>query len=92
MDKRLFIDKGTKTRQEMAAFLRTVADRVESGAMTLSRGDESLQLDIPQELGFRFNVKDDISRTKTQRKVQIGFRWVLGETKKPDVLNDMVIS
>jgi hypothetical protein len=40
-------------------------------------------------MGFRFKVKDDISRSGTQRKVQIGFRWRTdkeGRAKQTDEL------
>ncbi|MCP4408499.1 MAG: amphi-Trp domain-containing protein [Gammaproteobacteria bacterium] len=75
MDKDLITDKGTKSSKEIADFLRSVADKIDSGSMNLSRGSTSLDLEFPDRMGFRFKVKDDISRSGTQRKVQIGFRW-----------------
>ncbi|MEN8129994.1 MAG: amphi-Trp domain-containing protein [Pseudomonadota bacterium] len=75
MDKDLITDKGTKSSKEIADFLRSVADKIDSGSMSLSRGNTSLDLEFPDRMGFRFKVKDDISRSGTQRKVQIGFRW-----------------
>lgn len=75
MDKDLITDKGTKSSKEIADFLRSVADKIDSGSMTLSRGRTSLDLEFPDRMGFRFKIKDDISRSGTQRKVQIGFRW-----------------
>ncbi len=75
MDKDLISDKGYKSSKEIADFLRSVADKIDSGSMSLSRGGTSLDLEFPSQMGFRFKVKDDISRSGTQRKVQIGFRW-----------------
>ena len=75
MDKDLITDKGNKSSKEISDFLRSVANKIDEGSLTLSRGKESLTLDFPRQMGFRFKVKDDISRSGTQRKVQIGFRW-----------------
>lgn len=91
MDKRLISNKGKKSKQELADFLRAVADRIEAGTMTVGRGDDSpLVLELPDKFGFRFGVKDDIGRSGTQRKVQIGFRWQLGATGKAS--DDLTIS
>jgi amphi-Trp domain-containing protein len=74
MDKTLLQSKDIKTATEMAAFLRTLADKIETGRLTFTAGGSSVDLVIPKRLGFRLHVKDDIGR-RTQRKVQIGFRW-----------------
>lgn len=90
MDKDLITDKGTKSSKEIADFLRSVADKIDSGSMTLSRGRTSLNLEFPDRMGFRFKIKDDISRSGTQRKVQIGFRWDKDKRAKEES-EDLVI-
>ena len=75
MDKVLISEKGHKTSRELSDFLRDVANRIDAGRLTLSKGDELIDLKIPDDMGFRFKVKDDISHNETKRKVQIGFRW-----------------
>ena len=89
MDKDLISDKGNKSSKEISDFLRSVADKVDEGALTLSRGRETLELEFPKQMGFRFKVKDDISRSGTQRKVQIGFRW--RKDQKSDKPGELVI-
>ena len=89
MDKDLISDKGDKSSKEISNFLRKVADKIDEGSLTLSRGQETLELQFPRDMGFRFKVKDDISRSGTQRKVQIGFRWRTdeeGRAKQTDAL------
>ena len=92
MDNDLFADNTPKTAQELADFLRIMADKIESGGMTITRGSDLLELEFPQRFGFRFKVKDDVGRSTTKRKVQVGFRWRVGEEEstKPD--NSMVIT
>lgn len=75
MDKVLISEKGNKTSKELSEFLRTVADKIDEGKLTLTKGKESVELEFPDDLGFRFKIKDDVSRSETKRKVQIGFRW-----------------
>lgn len=75
MDKVLISEKGNKTSKELSEFLRTVADKIDEGKLVLSKGKDSVELDFPDDLGFRFKIKDDVSRKETKRKVQIGFRW-----------------
>ena len=75
MDKVLISEKGNKSSQELSQFLRDIANKIDEGSLTLSKGNQSVELDFPDEMGFRFKVKDDVSRNETKRKVQIGFRW-----------------
>ena len=75
MERVRLTDKGNKSAQELAAFLRTVADKIDQGSLTLTQGRKSLKLRLPGRFGFRFKVKDEITDTGTHRKVQIGFRW-----------------
>ena len=79
MDRYLFRDKNSKSAEELSSFLRAVADKIDQGSMTISKGKDSVELDFPRQFGFRFYVKDDISTSGTQRKVQIGFRWRKGK-------------
>lgn len=75
MDKVLISEKGNKTSKELSEFLRTIADKIDEGKLTLTKGKESVDLEFPDDMGFRFKIKDDVSRKETKRKVQIGFRW-----------------
>ncbi len=90
MDKDLITDKGNKSSKELSDFLRSVADKIDEGSLTLTRGRESLKLEFPKQMGFRFKVKDDVSRSGTQRKVQIGFRWRMDKQGKESA--DLVLS
>lgn len=75
MDNVLISEKGNKSARELSNFLRTVADKIDEGKMTLTKGQDTLELVFPDDMGFRFKIKDDVSHSETKRKVQIGFRW-----------------
>jgi amphi-Trp domain-containing protein len=92
MDRYLLKDKTNKSAQELSSFLRAVADKIDQGNMTISKGSDSINLEFPKQFGFRFSVKDDIGTSGTQRKVQIGFRWLKGKEGEVVEPADLIIS
>lgn len=54
----LFESESRRTRDEIAAYLRTVADSLESGnAITLKRGEESVTMDPPARPTFEVKAE-----------------------------------
>ncbi|PAU82809.1 amphi-Trp domain-containing protein [Halorubrum salipaludis] len=54
----LFESESRRTRAEIAAYLRTVADSLESGnAITLKQGQESLTMDPPARPAFEVKAE-----------------------------------
>ncbi|GAB7009316.1 amphi-Trp domain-containing protein [Halorubrum trueperi] len=54
----LFESESRRTRAEIAAYLRTVADSLESGsAITLTRGSESVTMDPPARPTFEVKAE-----------------------------------
>ncbi len=54
----LFESEQTKNRADVAAFLRDVADRLDAGeTVTLSAGEDSIDLDPPGSLEFEVSVE-----------------------------------
>jgi amphi-Trp domain-containing protein len=54
----LFSSERMQTRGEIAGYLRTVADSLESGeSITLSAGDQSITIDPPGSLEFEVEVE-----------------------------------
>ncbi|GAB3693570.1 amphi-Trp domain-containing protein [Halorubrum pallidum] len=54
----LFKSEGRRSRDEIAAYLRTVADSLEAGtAITLRQGDESVSVDPPARPTFEVKTE-----------------------------------
>ena len=54
----LFESESTQTRAEIATYLRTVADKLESGAgLTLTAGSRSETLDPPERVTFEVKAE-----------------------------------
>ncbi len=92
MEKNLLSEKSDKTAEELSEFLRTVADRIDQGSLSLTRGQDVVELNFPKKMGFRFKVKDDISSSnEIKRKVQIGFRWRIDDNAAADT-DELILS
>jgi len=54
----LFEDERRLTRTDVASYLRTIADRLETGeALTLETGTDSVTVDVPREVEFEVKVE-----------------------------------
>jgi len=57
-EKVLFESESRRSREEIAAYLRTVVDSLESGSgITFTRGDESVTMDPPTRPTFEVKVE-----------------------------------
>jgi len=72
----LFSSKEPKSRSEVTAFLRDLADRLDSGGVTLRRGADEIALDVPQQLVLELKVEDEEKRRKgTQHSLEVELKW-----------------
>jgi amphi-Trp domain-containing protein len=59
---------------EVAQYLRTVADRLESGdEFTLESGDESVTLALPGRVEFEVEVERETSKSGGSAEIELGF-------------------
>jgi amphi-Trp domain-containing protein len=57
-EERLFKSESAQSREEIAAYLRQVADSLEAGGdITLRAGDQSITMDPPPSLTFEVQVE-----------------------------------
>ena len=72
----LFSSKETKARGEASAFLRHLADRLDSGQIRLRRGEEELVLSLPERVILEVKVEDEEKRHKgTQHSLEVELKW-----------------
>ena len=64
---KLFKSKERQQRSEVAAFLRTFADKLESGQVVFRRGAEELVLDVPANLILEVEVENKVKKSKATR-------------------------
>jgi amphi-Trp domain-containing protein len=77
---RLFKSEERKSRADVAAFLRQVAEKLESGQVILRQGVQELSLDIPANLILEIQVEDEDKKAKgIQHSLEIEIKWFDGD-------------
>jgi len=78
---RLFKSKERKTRSMGSAFLRQIADKIETGQVVLRQGSEELTLEIPENLILELQVEDEDKRRKgVEHSLEIEIKWYDNDT------------
>lgn len=78
---RLFKSEERKTRAEVSAFLRQVADKIEEGQVILRQGKDELTLDMPYNLILGVQVEDEVKRSKgIQHSLELEIKWFDGDS------------
>ncbi|WP_227376343.1 amphi-Trp domain-containing protein [Haladaptatus halobius] len=72
----LFKSERTQSRDEIANYLRTVAEKLETGdAITLRAGEESVTLDVPTRPTFEVKAEREIEGNETELSVEFELEW-----------------
>ena len=77
----LFKSEEKKSSKEIADILRQIADKVDSGSMTLMQNDNKINLDFPSNMTLEMKVEEEVGR-KTKKSFEIELEWTLGESQE----------
>lgn len=73
---KLFKSEERQSRENLCAFLRQLADRISEGKVTLTQGQETLTLDLPETVILEVQVEDEEKRRKgTQHSLEVEIKW-----------------
>jgi amphi-Trp domain-containing protein len=73
---RLFKSEERQARPEVTAFLRELADKIDSGQVILRQGQEELTLEIPNNLVLEIQVEDEDKKSKgIQHSLEVEISW-----------------
>ena len=76
MEEVLFKTEERQSRAAIAELLRAVADKLESGdPITLSAGEESLTLDVPENPTFEVKAERETEGSGTELSVEFELEW-----------------
>jgi amphi-Trp domain-containing protein len=78
----LFETESTQDRTSVAAYIRTVADRLDDGEpVTLSAGDQSVTLDVPERPTFEVKAERETSAGggPGELSLELELEWREGE-------------
>ncbi|HLS30157.1 MAG TPA: amphi-Trp domain-containing protein [Flavobacteriaceae bacterium] len=66
------------SRQEAVKFLRTIADKLDEGKITLSQGNKEVELNIPERVEVEIKAEKEIKKRKTTKKLEVEVEWLVG--------------
>ena len=75
----LFKSEEWKARHSTAEFLRELADGLEQGSVTLRRGEQEVDLIIPETVEVEIEVTEKVKRHKTEWELEIEIEWIDAE-------------
>ena len=66
-------------REQVAAFLRELANKVESGTVLLQQGGNEVTLELPSAVELEIQAEEKPKKYKTKRSLEIEIEWYLGQ-------------
>ena len=81
-EKILFKSEEKMSAKEAANILRTIANKIEKGKVTLAQGNKNTSLKIPQRVEVELKAEKETGRKKTTNKLEIEIEWIVGGTKQ----------
>jgi amphi-Trp domain-containing protein len=75
----LIKSKERRTTEDVAAFLRQLADRLEQHEIALQRADEEISLEVPKRVTFKLKVKEKVEKGQTDHQLKMTLRWQEGD-------------
>lgn len=74
----LFKSEEKKSAAEIANILRQIAEKIDSGAMTLQQGGDEITVTFPGSMVLELKVEEEQGR-KLKKSFEIELEWVPGE-------------
>ena len=81
-EKILFKSEEPRTAGDIAEVLQQLAGKIKERQIILSRNDEKLVIDLPENLILELKVEEEIKKGKTKRSFEIELEWL--ENGKPE--------
>jgi amphi-Trp domain-containing protein len=79
MEEVLFKSEEPKNRADVAVFLRQLADKIETGSVTLRQGDTEQQVTIPQRLILETKLERETKGDSEKMSLEIELEWRPGQ-------------
>jgi amphi-Trp domain-containing protein len=78
-EKVLFSSEERSSAQDVASFLRQLADKIEQNEIILKQGAEEVRLAIPNNLILELKAEEEVKGERTQRSLEVELEWYEGE-------------
>jgi amphi-Trp domain-containing protein len=71
--------KERRSVQDVAAFLRQLADRLEQNEIALQRGEEEISIEVPNRVTFKLKAKEKVKKRKKKHQLKMTLKWEDGD-------------
>ena len=79
---KLFKSEETMSRSDISDFLRQIADKLDTGNLTLRRGTDELRLEIPATAVLGVQVEEETKKRRgIQHSLELEIKWYDGITR-----------
>ena len=79
MEKVLFKSEEKKSAKEISDTLRLIADKIDSGGMTLKQGETNVEIEFPGSMKLELKVEEEQGRHRLKKSFEIELEWIPGE-------------
>ena len=80
----LFKSEEKKKRSDIADVLRTLADKVDHGRLTLQQDQTKTLVEFPDQMVLELKVEEEQGRRKLKKSLEIELEWTVGESGSSD--------
>jgi len=81
----LLKSKARRERENVAAFLQELGEKLTRNAVVLQQGQQEIALDVPDTVRMKLNVKKKVKKNKTEHQLKITLTWTEGDTTSSKV-------
>lgn len=81
----LFKSEEKKTSNDIANVLRHIADKIESGTMTLKQGQDEISIAFPKSMVLELKVEEEKGK-RLKKSLEIEMEWIVGDNQKADTM------
>lgn len=74
-----------KNLADSAAFLRELADKIETGQVTLTQGGKDVVVDLPETVGFELEYYEQPKKRGLKKQLEVEIQWTEGGRKHKSV-------
>jgi amphi-Trp domain-containing protein len=74
-----------KKLSDVAVFLRELADKIESGQVTLMQGGQDVQIELPQTVMLELEYYEKAKKHGVKKQLDIELEWTEGGKKRQGV-------
>ena len=74
-----------KTLPDVAAFLRELADKIETGQVKLVQDDQDVVIEMPETVSFELEYYEQPKKHGLKKQLEVELEWTEGGKKKSAV-------